>query len=177
MGVHPYRSFTPCFSEPKGFIAPTAKIIGHVEVGEETSIWFHAVIRGDVMPIKIGRRTNIQDHSLLHGTTGKFGVEVGDEVTIGHRAIIHGATILSRVLIGMGAIILDGAVVEEGAIVAAGAVVPPHMKVPPRKLVAGVPARIIRDVSEEEWEGILRSSERYFELSKEYLKHPSFRSF
>jgi carbonic anhydrase/acetyltransferase-like protein (isoleucine patch superfamily) len=143
-------------------------VIGDVEVGAESSIWFHTVVRGDVMGIRIGRRTNIQDLSLLHGTTGKFGVVVGDEVTVGHRAIIHGARIASRVLIGMGAVILDGVVIEEGVIVAAGAVVPPNTIIPPRKLVAGVPARVLRDVTDEEWEGILHSCQRYLELSREY---------
>lgn len=167
MPLYPYQGKNPRVA-PTTFVAPTAELIGDVVVGEESSLWFHSVLRGDVMPIRIGRRSNIQDLCLLHGTTGRFGVEIGDEVTVGHRAVIHAATVQSRVLVGMGAVILDGAVVEEGAIVAAGAVVPPGMRVKARTLVAGVPARLIREVTEEEWEGILRSARRYAELAGLY---------
>lgn len=170
MSIHSYAGKSPLIPASLVFVAPSAEIIGAVEIGEGSSIWFHTVLRGDVMPIRVGKCTNIQDLSILHGTTGKYGVEIGDEVTIGHQAVIHGARIASRVLIGMAAVILDGSEIEEGAIVAAGAVVPPGTRVPARTLVAGVPARPIREVTSEEWDGIIRSAQRYRELAHQYLQ-------
>jgi gamma-carbonic anhydrase len=124
------------------FVAPTAVVVGDVVLGEEASVWYGAVVRGDVVPIRIGRRTNIQDACILHGTRGGPDLVVGEEVTVGHRAILHGARIKDRCLIGMGAILLDGCVIGEESLVAAGSVVLEGLEVPPRSFVVGVPARI-----------------------------------
>ncbi|MBI4364561.1 MAG: gamma carbonic anhydrase family protein, partial [Candidatus Latescibacteria bacterium] len=124
------------------YIAPTASVVGDVVLGEEASVWFGAVIRGDVGPIRIGERTNIQDGCVLHVTGGRTPLRVGAAVTVGHRVILHGATVEDRCLIGMGSILLDGCVIGEESLVAAGSVVLEGMRVPPRSFVAGVPARI-----------------------------------
>lgn len=165
--IREYRGRHPVYAKSV-FLAPTATLLGNVTIGPDSSIWYGSVLRGDVMPIKIGARSNIQDLTVAHGTSGKYAVTVGDEVTVGHRAILHGCNIGNLCLIGMGAVILDGVNVGEGAIVAAGAVVPPGMEVPPGKLVAGVPAKIIRDVTPEERQGITDSAKRYIELALSY---------
>ena len=132
------------------FVASGARIIGDVEIGEDSSIWFNVVIRGDVHRIQIGCRTNVQDLAMCHVTHRKFSLTVGDDVTVGHSAILHGATVHDRVLIGMGAKILDNAVVERESIVAAGAVVREGWTVPSGTLVAGVPAKVVRELTDEE---------------------------
>jgi len=149
-------------------ICDGVRIIGDVHIGDDSNIWFNAVLRGDVFPINIGKRTNIQDGSILHVTTDKFALNIGDDVTVGHNAILHGANIGNRCLIGMGAIVLDNAVIEDEAIVAAGSVVKPGMIVPSGKMVAGIPARIIRDVTPEERIGFSESAEHYREISEAY---------
>lgn len=127
------------------FVAPTAAVIGDVSVGDDSSLWFGTVLRGDEVPIRIGGKTNIQDNVVIHGDVGGE-VVIGDDVTIGHGAILHGCTIKDLALIGMGAIVLDGAVVETGALVAAGAVISPGKRVEANTLWAGCPARKIRDL-------------------------------
>ena len=122
------------------FVAPTALVVGDVVLGEEASVWYGTVIRGDVGPIRVGARTNIQDLCVLHVTTGLPGLTIGDEVTVGHRAILHGATIGDRCLIGMGAILLDGCEVGEESLIGAGSVLREGTVVPPRSFAAGVPA-------------------------------------
>lgn len=150
------------------FVAPTATVIGDVELDRDASVWFGCVLRGDVMPIRIGARSNIQDLTLAHGTSGRYAVQIGCEVTVGHRAVLHGCTVADHVLIGMGAILLDGVEVGEGAIVAAGAVVSPGTIVAPRTLVAGVPARPLREVRDVEYAEILASAARYVALAAKY---------
>lgn len=149
-------------------ICDGVRIIGDVQIGDESNIWFNAVLRGDVFPIRIGKGTNIQDGSILHVTTDKFALDVGDDVTVGHNAILHGATIGNRCLIGMGAIILDNAVIEDESIVAAGSVVKPGMIVPSGKMVAGIPAKVIRDITMEERIGFVESAKHYRDIAHSY---------
>ena len=150
------------------FVAPSATVIGNVEIGAGASVWYGAVVRGDVMPIRIGARTNIQDLSVLHGTTGEYGVEVGEDVTVGHRAILHGCTVGDGCLIGMGAIVLDGCVIGEGSLIAAGALLPPGTEVPPGSMVAGLPGKVVRELSDEEREQIRKGAGHYTELAEAY---------
>ena len=134
---------------PSVYIAPTACVIGDVELGEHSSVWFGAVLRGDEVAIRIGTRTNIQDGVIIHGDSGQ-DVHIGNDVTVGHGAIIHGCVIEDGALIGMGAVVLDGAVIESGALVAAGAVVSPGKRVGANTLWAGVPAKPLRELQPED---------------------------
>ncbi|MFC2103144.1 gamma carbonic anhydrase family protein [Bacteroidota bacterium] len=152
------------------FIAPGAKVIGDVEIGEYSSIWYNSVVRGDVHYIKIGEHTNIQDCSMLHVTNGKFSLNIGNRITIAHAVKLHGCTLKDLCLIGIGATLLDGSVVEENAIVAAGTVILEDFVVPSGKLIAGVPGKIIRDLSAEEIAEIENSAERYKEYAKITMK-------
>ncbi len=156
----PYLDKFPVIGE-NVFLASGVKIIGEVEIGNDSSIWYNTVIRGDVHFIKIGKMTNVQDCSMLHVTNGKFPLIIGDKITIGHSVVLHGCILKDLCLIGMGAVILDGAVVEEKSMVAAGTVVTPGFVVPSGKLVAGVPGKIIRDLNKNEMDDIERSAERY----------------
>ena len=126
------------------FVAPNASVIGDVVLGDESSVWFGTVLRGDVFPIRIGARTNVQDNAVVHVTGGQAATSVGDDVTIGHMAIVHGCTVGNRCLIGMGSVLLDGAVIEDDCLVAAGSLVAPRMRIPARSLVMGRPAKVIR---------------------------------
>ncbi len=152
------------------YVAGNAVIIGDVVIGENSSAWFHAVVRGDENYIRIGARTNIQDNCVLHVTHQTYPLFIGDDVTIGHGAIIHGCRIKSRCLIGMGAILLDGSVVGEQSIVAAGSVVKEGMIVPPGTLVAGVPAVVKRELTQEDIDYIIDSSRNYVEFTAYYIK-------
>lgn len=163
--LFPYKDSFPKIDNSV-FLASGVKIIGDVEIGKSSSVWYNSVIRGDVHYIKIGTRTNIQDCSMLHVTNGRFPLNIGNEVTIGHSVTVHGCTLLDLCLIGMGAIILDGAIVEKNSIVAAGAVVKQNFIVPSGKLVAGVPAKIVRDLTEAEINDFKKSAERYVNYTK-----------
>jgi len=134
---------------PSAYIAPTATLCGDVTVEEEASIWFGCVVRAEVAPAIIGYRTNVQDLTVIH-TDHNQPCQLGREVSVGHRAVLHGATVQDRALIGIGAIVLNGAVVGEEAIVGAGAVVPEGMLIPPRTLALGVPVKIVRELQEED---------------------------
>ena len=149
------------------FIAPGAVVLGDVTLGAESSIWFTAVLRGDVAPITVGSQTNIQDGTIVHVDEG-FPCRIGKRVGIGHRAIIHGCTIDDDCLIGMGSILLNGVHIGSGSVIAAGAVVPEGMKVPPGSLVMGVPGRIVRQVDAELAERIRETWEHYVLRAKEY---------
>jgi len=149
------------------YVAENASIIGEVELGDGASVWFGAVVRGDENRIKIGDRTNVQDLCVLH-VQGKFDTAVGDDVTIGHRAIIHGCHIGNRCLIGMGAIIMNGAVVGDDCIIGAGALVTEGQSVPPRSLVIGFPAKPKRRLTDEEVAAIKTSALHYAERAKRY---------
>jgi gamma-carbonic anhydrase len=153
--------------DPSAWIAPDSSLIGEVMVGPEASIWFQAVLRGDINSIRIGARTNVQDGCVLH-VTSEAPVVVGDEVTLGHMAMIHGCTIGPRTLVGMNAVVLDFAQVGEGCLVAAGAVVRERTRVPDGVLVAGVPAKIVRELTEEERQGIIRSAANYVAYAATY---------
>ena len=134
----------------RAWVAPGAVVVGDVEIGADSSVFYGSVLRGDVHHIRIGERTNIQDQATLHVTTGRFASILGDEITVGHRAVVHGCRVAEGALIGIGAIVLDGAEIGENALVAAGAVVRPGQVVPPETLVAGVPARPVRPLTAEE---------------------------
>ncbi len=169
--LFPYLEYFPKIHESV-FLASGVKIIGNVEIGENSGVWYNTVIRGDVHYVKIGNYTNIQDCSMLHVTNGKYPLNIGNNVTIGHAVKLHGCTLMDSTFLGIGSIVLDGAVVEHHSMVAAGAVVRPGFVVPTGKLAAGVPAKIVRDLSEEEIENIDASAKRYFkytQLTKESL--------
>ena len=148
------------------WVAPGAVVVGDVEIGEDSSIWYGAVVRGDVHQIRIGARTNIQDQATVHVTRGRFGTSIGDEVTVGHRAVVHGCQVRAGALIGSGAIVLDGAEVGEGALVAAGGVVTPGSKIPDGQLAVGIPARGVRTLSDDERELQIQRTLGYVETAR-----------
>lgn len=147
------------------FVASTASVIGGVTLGAGASVWYGAVVRGDVETISVGASSNVQDNCTLHADPG-FPVNVGERVSIGHNAVVHGATVEDDCLIGMGATVLNGAVIGAGSLVAAQALVPQGMVVPPGSLVAGVPAKVRRELSEEERQGVTLNGTMYAELAK-----------
>ncbi|MCB1530148.1 MAG: gamma carbonic anhydrase family protein [Rhodospirillales bacterium] len=168
VNILPYRDILPKIG--KGvFVAPTASVIGDVEIGEGSSIWFGCTLRGDVHEIRIGRRTNIQDGSVIHTTRKVSGTYIGDDVTVGHMALLHACRIGSRAFIGMGAVVMDQAVVEDEAMVAAGALLTPGKHVPSGQLWGGSPARYMRDITPEELAFFTVSANNYVELAREYL--------
>lgn len=150
-------------------IAEGAKVIGDVELGNYSSIWFNSVVRGDVNYIKIGARTNIQDNSVLHVTTDTGPLNIGKSVTVGHGTILHGCTIHDYCLIGSGAVIWDGAEIGEGSIIGAGTVITSDTKIPPRSLVVGIPAKIKKEITDEQFEHIKQSAENYVKYSQNYI--------
>lgn len=143
------------------FIAESASVIGDVKVGDGSSVWFGAVVRGDYQPIILGARTNVQDNVVIHITSEQLGVTIGDDVTLGHSAVVHACTIGNACLIGIGSIVLDGASIGEESFVAAGSLVPPGMVVPPRSFVLGRPGRVLRPTTEAEVEAIRESARKY----------------
>jgi carbonic anhydrase/acetyltransferase-like protein (isoleucine patch superfamily) len=153
---------------PSVWLAPGSQVIGDVEIGEGSSVWFNSVIRGDVERVRIGARTNIQDLTIIHVTNGRFTTIIGDDVTVGHGVALHGCRVLGRSLIGMSAVILDDVEVGEDTIVAAHSLVRVGFKVPPGTLVAGVPATVKRDLKPAELDEIKRSAERYAEYARSY---------
>jgi carbonic anhydrase/acetyltransferase-like protein (isoleucine patch superfamily) len=164
------RDFTPCFGN-NVYIAPNATIVGEVSMGDDCSIWFNAVVRGDVNYIRMGNKVNIQDNAVIHGTFEKNGTTIGNNVSIGHNAIVHGCTIEDDVLIGMGAIVMDRAVIGRNSIVAAGAVVLEGTIVPSGSIFAGVPAKKVKDISEDKIKGeINRIAENYVTYSSWFKK-------
>ncbi|MBN2018320.1 MAG: gamma carbonic anhydrase family protein [Candidatus Cloacimonetes bacterium] len=152
------------------FIAEGAKVIGDVTLGDNVSVWFNAVVRGDVNYIKIGNNTNIQDNCVLHVTTHTAPLNIGKNVIVGHNVILHGCTIEDNCLIGSGAIIWDGAVIGEGSIVGAGAVVLEGFNAPPHSLIIGTPAKIKREVPEEQYKKISVAADHYAQYAQNYLK-------
>ncbi len=165
--VLPFESVTPSIA-PDAWVAPGAVVVGNVELGPQSSVWYGCVLRGDVNAIRIGARSNVQDSSVLHVTRERYETIVGDEVTIGHRAVVHGCTVGDGALIGIGAIVMDGAVVGEGALVGAGAVVTPGKTVPPRSLVMGTPARVVRTLEDDEIERQIKRAHEYVELAGQH---------
>jgi carbonic anhydrase/acetyltransferase-like protein (isoleucine patch superfamily) len=165
--IYEYKGIRPRIAA-NVFLAPGVIVLGDVEIGEDSNLWFYTVVRGDVYPITIGKATNIQDHCMLHVTGGRFPLRLGDGVIVGHRAVLHGCTVHSDALIGIGALVLDGAVVEQGAIVAAGAVVAPGTTIPPNMVAVGVPARPVREVTEEQKAANRANALRYHEYGKQF---------
>ena len=153
------------------YIAENGIVIGDVVLGNDVNIWFGAILRGDMHYIKVGDRTNIQDNSVVHVTAFSSPTNIGSGVTVGHGAIIHGCTIESDCMIGMGSIIMDDAIVGKGSLVGAGALIPPKMKIPPKSLVVGTPGKIIREVSDKEYEMIIERPGEYIILAEKYLKN------
>lgn len=174
--ILPYRDYQPQVGKG-GWVAPNATLIGDAILGEDVSLWFGVVVRGDVHRIRIGARTNIQDLCLLHITqhAGEMRDDadghptiIGSDCTVGHRVILHGCTVGDLCLIGMGAILLDGAEIGRESIVGAGSVVTPGKKFPPRSLIMGTPAKVVREVSEIQVQEMQASWRRYVELKNEY---------
>lgn len=154
--------------EGGAFAAANAVVTGDVTLGEDVGIWFGCVVRGDDAPLTVGKRTNIQDLTMIHADTGVPNV-LGEEITVGHRCVLHGALVEDRCLIGMGAILLGGSTIGAGSIVAAGAVVKENFGAPPRSLLVGVPARIVRQTSDQELAMIVRSAQGYVDKIRLYL--------
>jgi carbonic anhydrase/acetyltransferase-like protein (isoleucine patch superfamily) len=152
------------------FVAPGATVIGQVSLGDQSSVWFGTVVRGDVGTIQVGARSNIQDNCVVHVTAGRSGVVIGDDVVIGHRALVHECRIEDLALIGMGCVLLDGAVIGRGAIVAAGAVVREGQVVPPLAIVAGVPAEVRKMLPESTTRARRDHAMQYVELARRYLR-------
>jgi carbonic anhydrase/acetyltransferase-like protein (isoleucine patch superfamily) len=166
--LRPYKGVTPRV-HATAFVDASAQVIGDVEIGEESSVWMNAVVRGDVHWIRIGDRSNIQDGTIVHVMTGTHPTTIGDDVTIGHGAIVHGCTLGNRVLIGMGAILLNGVDVGEDCIVAAGALLTEGTRVPPRSLVMGSPGKVRRILDDQEVASIRWYSERYVGYRLDYM--------
>jgi gamma-carbonic anhydrase len=162
--LFPYKNYFPKLDDSV-FLASGAKIIGEVSIDEKSSVWYNTVIRGDVNYVKIGSYSNVQDCSMLHVTNNRFPLIIGNKVTIGHSVTLHGCILKDLCLIGMNATVLDGATVEENSMVAAGAVVKQGFTVPTGKLVAGVPAKIIRDLTEDELAYFEKSAMHYVDYT------------
>ncbi len=154
------RGYTPQFGA-NCFLAETAVVVGEVTMGENCTVWFNAVVRGDVHSISIGNNTNIQDGAIIHCTYQKAKTIIGNNVSIAHNAIVHGCTVEDNVLIGMGAIIMDDAVIGSGSVIAAGAIILPKTMVEPGSIYAGVPAKRIKEVGDEMKEVITRTARNY----------------
>lgn len=167
MSIIPYKGITPTI-DPTVFIAEGVHIIGDVEIGKDSSVWFNTVIRGDVNFIRIGERTNIQDNTVIHVTNKRFPTHIGNNVTVGHSAVIHACTISDYSLIGMGAVVLDDAKIGRYSLIAAGAVVTMGMVVPEGMLAAGVPAKVIRPLTEEERKFLAQSAQNYIDYVATY---------
>jgi carbonic anhydrase/acetyltransferase-like protein (isoleucine patch superfamily) len=166
--IRSYQDHTPTIPATC-YVDPSAQVIGDVVLGDHSSIWMNAVVRGDVHSIRIGCHSNVQDCAVLHGMRYKYPVIVGDWVTIGHNATVHGCVIEDVCLIGIGAVILNNARIGEGSIIAAGAVIPEDTVIPPRSLVAGVPGKVRRDLTSEDREDILHYARNYLDYVKIYL--------
>lgn len=167
--VRTFRGVAPTIA-PSAFVEETAVVIGDVVVGPDSSIWFHAVIRGDVHYIRIGHRTNIQDLCLLHVSHHTHPLTLGDDITVGHRVVLHGCTIHDRVLVGMGAIIMDGVVIEEDCVIGAGALITEGVHIPPKSLVLGSPAKVKRTLTEDELQWIKQSAVNYVHYAQQYME-------
>src|SRR3954454_4654194 len=172
MAILSFKDQTPRI-HPTAFIADSAEVIGDVEIGEESSVWFGSVVRGDVNYIRIGARTNIQDCTVIHVDSGTHPTILEDEITVGHRATLHGCYVESGCLIGIGATLLDGVRVGHNSLVAAGSLITPNTVIPPKSLVMGSPAKVKRQLTDEEVENLSRNWKNYVELSKNYRKSKS----
>ena len=167
--LRPFRGVVPTV-DPSAYVDLSAQVIGDVHIGPESSVWMNVVIRGDVHRIRIGARTNVQDGTIVHVQGGTHPTTIGDEVTIGHGAIVHGCTIEDRCLIGMGAILLNGVHVGTESIVAAGSLLVEGMQVPPRSLVMGSPAKVRRTLTDDDAAKIQMFADRYVAYRLDYMK-------
>ncbi|MFN8060819.1 MAG: gamma carbonic anhydrase family protein [Vicinamibacterales bacterium] len=166
--LRPYRAQWPTV-HPSAYVDASAQVIGDVTIGDESSVWMNVVLRGDVHHIRIGRRSNIQDLTLVHVMNDTHPTEIGDEVTVGHGAVVHGCTIRDRCLIGMGAILLNGADVGSDSIVAAGTLLVEGARVPPRSMVMGSPGRVRRELTDAEVASIRMYADRYVGYRLDYM--------
>lgn len=154
------RGMNPVIGE-EVFVADNARVIGNVEIGDRSSIWYNVVVRGDVMPIRIGKETNVQDGSVIHGTYGKWGTTLHDRVTIGHLVMLHGCEVGRGTLVGMGSILMDGVKVGEHCLIGAGTLLVEGTEIPPRSLVVGRPGKVKRELTEEEIALLEKSADNY----------------
>jgi len=166
--LRPYKGTHPLV-HPTAYIDASAQVIGDVEIGEASSVWMNVVIRGDVHRIRIGRRSNVQDGTVVHVMRGTHATTIGDDVTIGHGAIVHGCTLHDRILVGMGAILLNGVEVGEESIVAAGTLLPEGTQIPPRSLVMGSPGKVRRALTDDDVASIREYAERYVGYRIDYM--------
>jgi carbonic anhydrase/acetyltransferase-like protein (isoleucine patch superfamily) len=167
MALYEHKGVRPTLGKDV-FIAPNATVIGDVHLGDESSVWFGAVIRGDVFPIRFGARTNVQDGSVVHVTGGKAKTTVGDDVTIGHMVLLHGCTVHDRCLIGMGSIVLDGAEIGEECLIGAGSLIAPGTKIPPRSMVLGRPGKVVRPLSDADLAMVREAGRLYVGYAKTF---------
>ena len=169
--IHPFKGKSPTVHET-AFVADDAIVIGDVEIGEDSSIWFGSVVRGDVNYIRIGARTNIQDHTVIHVNTGTRPTILEDEITGGHRVTLHGCHVETGCLVGIGSIVLDGARIGTRSLIAAGSLVTPNSQIPPRSLVMGSPAKVKRELTDDELDNISRNWKSYVDLKSSYIGIP-----
>jgi carbonic anhydrase/acetyltransferase-like protein (isoleucine patch superfamily) len=169
MPVTPFKDTHPTIA-PTAFIAPNAWVIGAVSIGERSSVFFNAVVRGDIQSITIGNETNLQEHVLVHTSHGMSPVIIGNHVTIGHRAIIHGCSVGNNTLVGMGATLLDDAVIGENCIIGAHTLITKGTVIPPGSMVVGTPGKVLRPLTEAELASLSTSAQHYVELASEYRK-------
>lgn len=168
--IIPFRGKFPLVAA-SAFVAPTAWITGDVIIEEDVSIFFGAVLRGDLQPMRVGKGSNIQEHAMVHTTSGRSSAVIGQYVTVGHRAIIHGCSVGNRCLIGMGSIILDDTIIEDDCLIAAGSVIPEGKRIPARSLVMGVPGKVVRELSDEEVTNLPSGAYQYIEVGRTYREH------
>ena len=166
--LRPYKGVLPQV-HPSAYIDVSAQVIGDVEIGEASSVWMNVVLRGDVHRIRIGQRSNVQDLTIVHVMRDTHPTTIGDDVTIGHGAIVHGCTLHNRVLVGMGAILLNGVEIGEDSIVAAGTLLPEGTRIPPRSLVMGSPGKVRRELTDADVASVLDFANRYVEYRLDYL--------
>ena len=174
--IYAWESHTPRIAA-SAFIAPTAIIAGDVEIGDQSSVWFHCTLRGDISPIRVGARSNVQDGSILHISGSTMPCIIGDDVTIGHGAIVHAATVNNHAFVGMGAIVLDGAVIEQGGMLAAGGLLSPGKIIGAYELWAGSPARLMRVMTEADRARYAQNAAHYVELAARFREGLRARSF
>jgi gamma-carbonic anhydrase len=170
--IRAYRGVVPKIAA-SAYIDPSAQVIGDVAVGENSSIWPNATVRGDVNSIRIGDESNVQDNAVLHVEHDVYPLHIGDRVTVGHSVTLHGCVIEDECLIGIGAIVLNGAKIGKGSVIAAGSLVTERMEVPPGSMVMGVPARIKREVTEDEKERFRQNAQNYVRYRQTYREEPS----
>lgn len=167
--IYEYENIRPNLAEDV-FIAPDATVIGRTKIAKGSSVWFGCLIRGDVDRIEIGEYTNIQDQSLIHVTGGKYPTIIGSHVTFGHRVTVHGATLKDHAFLGIGSTVLDNCKIGSFSILAAGSLLPPGKEIPDGMLAMGSPAKVVREISDNEREMILKTAEKYHKLGQQYAQ-------